>query len=63
MEVYMNKKLFTEAILKYISGLIIVSLLLFIPAGSLKYQEAWIFVGLLFIPMFIVGIILIFKPT
>lgn len=61
MEVYMNKKLFTEAILKYISGLIIVSLLLFIPAGSLKYQEAWIFLGLLFIPMFIVGIILIFK--
>ena len=50
-----------QAITKYLSGLIIVSSLLFIPATSFSYWNAWLFIGLLFIPMFIFGIILIFK--
>ena len=57
----MNLKLFFQAIIKFLSGLIIVSLLLFIPAGTLNYQNGWIFIGLLFIPMFIAGIILMIK--
>ena len=57
----MTIKLFFEAIIKYLLGLIIVSLLLFIPAQTLEYWNAWLFIGLLFIPMFIVGIILMFK--
>ena len=54
-------KLFMEAILKYLLGLLLVGLLLFIPAGSLKYYNAWLLIGLLFIPMFIVGLIMFFK--
>ena len=56
----MNKKLFIEAIIKYLMGVLIVGLLLFIP-GTFSYTQGWIFMGLLFIPMFIVGIIMMFK--
>ena len=60
----MNKKLFFQALTKYLLGLIIVFLLLFVPAESLSYWNAWLFIGLLFIPMFIFGLILMFKnPT
>ncbi len=54
-------KLFFKAILKYISGVIIIGLLLFIPAHNFNYWNAWLFMGLLFIPMFIAGIILMIK--
>ena len=57
----MNKKLFLQAIIKFLFGLILVGLLIFIPAGTIKYWNGWLFMGLLFIPMFIAGIILIFK--
>jgi len=57
----MNKKLFMEAIIKYLIGVLIVGSLLFIPANSLKYTNGWLFMGLLFIPMFIGGIILMIK--
>ena len=57
----MDVNLFFQAIKKFILGLIIVGLLLFIPAGSLNYPNAWLFIGLLFIPMLIVGGILLFK--
>ncbi len=57
----MNKKLFIEAITKYLFGVLLVGLLLFIPAGNFHYYNAWLFMGLLFIPMFIVGIIMMFK--
>ncbi|MDD4298002.1 MAG: isoprenylcysteine carboxylmethyltransferase family protein [Ruminiclostridium sp.] len=42
-------------------GVILLSLLLFIPAGTLSYWNAWLFMGILFIPMFIVGIVLMVK--
>ena len=58
---FMNKKLFMEAIIKYLVGVLIVGALLFIPANSLKYINGWLFMGLLFIPMFIAGIILMIK--
>ena len=57
----MDKKLFIQAITKFIFGLIIIALLLFISAGTLTYWNAWLFIGILFIPMFIVGIILMIK--
>ena len=57
----MNIKLFFKAITKFIFGIILVGLLLFLPAGSFDYWNAWLFIGILFIPMFIAGIILMFK--
>ncbi len=57
----MDIKLFTQAVTKFIAGFIVVSILLFIPAGTLDYWNAWIFIGILFIPMFIAGIILMIK--
>ena len=57
----MNIKLFFQAMTKFFLGVIITAILLFIPASTLKYWNAWLFMGLLFIPMFIVGIILMVK--
>ncbi len=57
----MDKKLLVQAIAKYLLGLILVSLLLFIPAGTLKYWNAWLFMGILFVPMLAVGIMLAIK--
>ena len=57
----MNMKLFFEALLKFILGVIIVGLLIFIPANTISYLNGWLFMGLLFVPMFIAGIIMIFK--
>ena len=57
----MDSNLFIQAIKKFVLGLIIVAALLFIPAGTINYPNAWLFLSLLFIPMFIVGIILMFK--
>ena len=57
----MNIKLFFQAIIKYVFGVLIVGALLFIPANSFEYWNGWLFMGLLFIPMFIAGIILMIK--
>ena len=57
----MNTKLFFQALSKFIFGLIIICILLFIPAGTINYPNGWLFVALLFIPMFIAGIIMFLK--
>ena len=57
----MNIRLFLQAVIKYVFGILIVGSLLFIPANSFKYWNGWLFIGLLFIPMFIAGIILMKK--
>ena len=57
----MDIKLFLQAIIKYVYGVLIVGGLLFIPVNSFDYWNGWLFMGLLFIPMFIVGIILMIK--
>ena len=57
----MDKKLFIQAMTKFIFGFIITAFLLFIPAGTLDYWNAWLFIGILFIPMFMVGIILMIN--
>ena len=56
-----DMKLLLQAIIKFLSGLLIVGLLLFVPAGTIKYYNAWLFIELLFIPMFFVGILMFFK--
>lgn len=57
----MKRKLLIQACIKLFLGLIMVCLLLFFPAGSTYYWNAWIFICVLFIPMFIAGIILLWK--
>ena len=57
----MDAKLFSQALMKFLFGLVIVFLLLFIPAGSMDYFNGWLFIALLFIPMFIAGIIMFIK--
>ena len=47
--------------IKYFAGLLIIMILVFLPAGSLKFINGWLFIGLLFIPMFIMGIVMLFK--
>ena len=54
-------KLAINGIIKFLLGVIMVSLLLFIPAGTLAFWNAWVFMGLLFIPMIFVGIWLFIK--
>ena len=54
-------KLLLEAIIKYLVGLIVVGLLLFVPAGTIHYYNAWLLIELLFIPMFFVGMYMFFK--
>ena len=57
----MDTKLFFQAIIKFILGVLVVGLLLFIPANTINYWNGWLFMGLLFVPMFIAGIILMIK--
>lgn len=57
----MNKKLFLQAILKFVSGVLLVGLLVFLPAGTFRYFQGWLFMGILFIPMFIAGIVMMAK--
>lgn len=57
----MTAKLFVQAIGKFLFGLVLIALLLFLPAWSLKYWNGWLFLGILFVPMFIAGIVMMFK--
>lgn len=55
------KKLFIEAIIKFTAGLILVGLLVFLPAGTFGYWQGWLFMGILFVPMFIAGLVMLAK--
>lgn len=57
----MNIKLFFSALVKFLAGVIMMSLLLFIPAGTIYYPGAWLLMGLLFVPMLILGAVLMVK--
>ena len=57
----MDAKLFSQAIMKFLCGLLIVGLLLFLPAGTFAYRQAWLLIGILFIPMFVAGLIMMKK--
>ncbi len=57
----MNIKLFFQAITKFIFGVLLVGLLIFWPANTINYWNGWLFIGLLFIPMFFAGIVMMIK--
>ena len=54
-------KLLFHALVKFVLGLVLIGLLLFLPAFTFDYFGAWLFLGLLFIPMLIMGIVLFIK--
>lgn len=57
----MDAKLFSRAIVKFVSGLLLVGLLLFLPAGTFAFWQAWLLMGILFVPMFIAGLVMMQK--
>ena len=54
-------KLAIKGAVKYLMGLAFVGATLFLPAWSLKFFNAWLFIGLLFIPIFILGVVMLIK--
>lgn len=56
-----KQKLLLSALTKFLAGLVLMGLVLFLPAGTWNYFNAWLFLGLLFIPMLILGVVLFFK--
>ncbi len=56
----MTGKLFVQAIVKFIFGVVLIGLLIFLPAGTLAYWQGWMFMGVLFVPMFVAGIVMMF---
>ena len=57
----MTPKLFLQALTKFVLGLLMIGLLLFLPAGTFDFWQAWLFIGILFVPMFIAGIVLMIR--
>lgn len=57
----MDTKLFLQAIIKFVMGLFLVGLLLFLPAGTFEYCQAWLLIIILFVPMFIAGLVMMKK--
>ncbi|MBP1558913.1 MAG: isoprenylcysteine carboxylmethyltransferase family protein [Oscillospiraceae bacterium] len=57
----MTMKLFLQAILKYLLGVVLVGVLIFLPAGSLQFVNGWLLMGILFIPMFFSGVVMMVK--
>ncbi|HHT94812.1 MAG TPA: isoprenylcysteine carboxylmethyltransferase family protein [Clostridia bacterium] len=57
----MTKKLFFQAIGKFVFGLVFVALLLFLPAGTLRFWNGWLFIGILFLPISITGIVMMIR--
>jgi len=57
----MSAKLFISAILKFALGVLLVGVMLFLPAGTLRWRGGLIFMGILFVPMFIAGLVMFAK--
>ncbi len=57
----MNRKLFWNAIGKFTLGVLLVGALVFVPAGTLEYRQGWLFMGILFVPMFLAGVVMMVK--
>ena len=55
------KKLFAEALIKFTAGIVLVGLLVFLPAGTVDYWQGWLFMGILFVPMFCAGLVMMAK--
>lgn len=57
----MDAKLFFQAISKFLLGVIVFGLLIFLPAGSIHYWQGWLLMSILFVPMFLAGLLLMMK--
>lgn len=57
----MHMKLFFQAFGKFFFGLLLVGLLLFVPAGTISYPNAWLLIGILFVPMLVAGIVMMLR--
>lgn len=57
----MTKKLFFQAIIKFLLGVILFALLLFVPAGTIMFWNGWLLIVVLFVPMFVAGIVMMIK--
>ncbi|MBR5265040.1 MAG: isoprenylcysteine carboxylmethyltransferase family protein [Clostridia bacterium] len=57
----MTLKLFFEAIIKFALGIVLVGLLVFLPAGTMDFCNGWMFMAVLFVPMFLAGIVMMIK--
>ena len=56
-----DRKLFVQALVKFVCGLLLVGLLLFLPAGTFRWPQAWLLIGILFVPMFAAGLFMMWK--
>lgn len=54
-------KLLCNALIKLFCGLLLISLLIFLPAGTVHYFNGWLLLGVLFVPMLILGVVLLIK--
>ena len=57
----MDKGLLTQALAKYLLGVLLLGVLIFLPAGSFHYWQGWLLMGILFVPMFLVGVVMYAK--
>jgi len=57
----MTKKLFAQAIAKFLLGVLLVGMLIFLPAGTLAFARGWLLMGILFVPMFAAGLVMMAK--
>ena len=57
----MKKNLFLEAIIKFLFGVVLVGALIFLPAGTLRFSSGWLLMGILFVPMFCAGLVMLAK--
>jgi protein-S-isoprenylcysteine O-methyltransferase Ste14 len=54
-------KFFLSAIAKFTLGVVLIGVLLFLPAGTMSYPQGWLLMGILFIPMFLAGLVMMAK--
>ena len=57
----MDKRLLAQAMIKFLAGIISIGVLVFLPAGSFAYWQGWLLMGILFVPMFIAGSLILVK--
>ena len=57
----MDHRLLMQSLTKFLLGAVIIGLLIFLPAGSLSYWQGWLFMGILFVPMFVAGLMMMAK--
>ena len=57
----MNNKLLIQALVKFFAGVVLLGALLFLPAGSFQYWQGWVLMGILFVPMFVAGLVMLAK--